>query len=58
MSDLGGVYIFQNIYHNVIKGLGLGLVHLVHWTWSDGDTCLKVDTCHNFNEFSTIRYWT
>ena len=22
----------------------------VHWTWSDGNTCPKVDTCHLFNE--------
>ena len=58
MSNLGGVYVFQNIYHNVIEGLGLGPVHLVRWTSSDGDTCLKVDTCHNLNEFSTTRYWT
>ena len=25
-------------------GLGLGLMHLVHWTRLDGDTCLKVNT--------------
>ena len=40
----------------VHKGLGLSLVHLVHWIQSDGDTCPKVDTCHHFNESSTTGY--
>ena len=58
MSDLGGVYVFQNIYHNVIEGLGLGLMHLVHWIRSDGDTYLKVNTCHHFNGSNTTGHWT
>ena len=31
------------------NGLSLGLTHLVYWTRSDGDTCLKVDTYYHFN---------
>ena len=38
-------------------GLGLRPVHLVHWTWSDGDTYSKVDTCYHLNEFSIIGHW-
>ena len=39
---------FTNMYEKERKekgyGLGLGPVHQVmHWTWLDGDTCLKVD---------------
>ena len=43
-------------------GLGLGPVH---WTQSDDDTCLKIDTCHHLNGPNTVeiffwlntRYW-
>ena len=35
-------------------GLLLGLVHLVHWTQSDGEKCLKVDICHHLNESSAL----
>ena len=53
---------FKNIYCIMLMvisiGLGLGPVNLVHWTRSDGDTCLKVDTCHHLNGSSTIGHWT
>ena len=36
---------------------GLGLMFPVHWTWSDCDTCLKMDTCHHLIGFNaTIGY--
>ena len=38
-------------------GLGLGPVHLVHWTRLDGDTYSKVDTCYHFNESNIIGHW-
>ena len=34
-------------------GLGLGPTHPMHWTRSDGDTCLKVNTCHCLNGSNT-----
>ena len=36
---------------------GLGLMFPVHWTRSDCDTCLKMDTCHHLIRFNaTIGY--
>ena len=53
---------FKNIYCIPLMvisiGLGLGLVHLVYWTRSDGDMCLKMDTCHHLNGSSTTGHWT
>ena len=36
------------------KWFELCLVLLVHWTWLDGDTCPKMDMCHNLNGSSAI----
>ena len=53
---------FKNIYCIPLMvisiGLGFCLVHLVHWTQSDGDTYLKMDTSHHLNGSSTTRHWT
>ena len=40
------------------KGLGLGPMHPVYWTQSNGDTCLKVNTCYHLNGSNIIGHWT
>ena len=42
------IYIYIIIYI-IILGLNLGLVHLLYWIRSDGNRCLKINMCHNFN---------